>query len=75
MLYTQKKVSNNRNPRRSYVRVGVRIPAWIGLQNYNIYLEYANSILQFIEIGVFLHNFCQFVHLPRKNARIGCRGR
>ena len=29
MLYTQKKVSNNRNPRRSYVRVGVRIPAWI----------------------------------------------
>ena len=24
-----KKVSNNRNPRRSYVRVGVRTPAWI----------------------------------------------
>ena len=48
-----KKVSNNRNPRRSYVRVGVRTLAWIGLQNYNIYLVYANSILQFIEIGVF----------------------
>lgn len=36
------------------------------VQNYNIYLEYANLILKFSPLWAKLHNFCQFVALKRK---------